>query len=183
MRLFVAVKISDAVRSELTEFVDQFLQFPGKVKWVEPQNIHLTLKFLGETDSKLLDKVKSATAAAAKGLGAFDITLSGCGAFPNLRAPKVFWVGIVDDKMRLRTLAQQIDSNMVELGYERESRPFSPHLTLGRVKEPERLELIKDAFGKAKFAPQPLAVKAIYLIESRLRPSGPVYTDVAEFPL
>lgn len=183
MRLFIAAKISDAIRSELAEFVDQFLQFPGKVKWVEPQNMHLTLKFLGETDSKLLDQVKSAMAAAAKGQGAFEITLTGCGAFPNLRAPKVFWVGIIDDKMRLRSLAQQIDSNMVELGYERESRPFSPHLTLGRVKEPERLELIKDAFGKAKFPPQILTVKAIYLIESRLRPSGPVYTDVAEFPL
>jgi 2'-5' RNA ligase len=183
MRLFIAVKISDAIRSELAEFVDQFLQFPGKVKWVEPQNMHLTLKFLGETDSKLLDKVKSATAAAAKGLGAFDVTLSGCGAFPNLRAPKVFWVGINDDKMRLRSLAQQIDSNMVGLGYEREARPFSPHLTLARVKEPERLELIKEAFGNAKFPPQTLGVKAIYLIESRLRPDGPVYTDVAEFPL
>lgn len=183
MRLFIAVKISDAIRLELAEFVDQFLQFPGRVKWVEPHNMHLTLKFLGETEPKLLDKVKTATAAAANGLGAFDVTLSGCGAFPNLRAPKVFWVGINDDKMRLRTLAQQIDSNMVELGYERESRPFSPHLTLGRVKEPERLELIKDAFGKAKFAPQTLAVKAIYLIESRLRPGGPVYTDVAEFAL
>jgi 2'-5' RNA ligase len=183
MRLFIAVKISDAARTELAEFVDQFLQFPGKVKWVEPRNLHLTLKFLGETDPKLLDKVKSATAAAANGFGAFDVTLSGCGAFPNIRAPKVFWVGIIDDKMRLRTIAQQIDSNMVELGFEREDRPFSPHLTLGRVKEPMQLEALKAAFQQSKFPPQPLAVKAIYLIESRLKPSGPVYTDVAEFPL
>lgn len=183
MRLFIAAKISDAARAELAEFVDQFLQFPGKVKWVEPHIMHLTLKFLGETDPKLLDKVKSATAAAANGSGAFDVTLSGCGAFPNIRAPKVFWVGIIDDKMRLRTLAQQIDSNMIELGYERESRPFSPHLTLGRVKEPMQLEALKAAFQQAKFPPQSLAVKAIHLIESHLKPSGPVYTDVAEFPL
>jgi RNA 2',3'-cyclic 3'-phosphodiesterase len=183
MRLFIAVKITDDIRKELAEFVDQFLQFPGKVKWVEPHNMHMTLKFLGETDPKALDKVKAATTEACKGFGAFDVNLSGCGAFPNLRAPKVFWVGIIDDKMRLRTLAQQIDSRVAELGFEREERPFSPHLTLGRVKEPDQLELIKEAFGNATFPPQPLAVKAIYLIESRLRPSGPVYTDVAEFAL
>ncbi len=85
MRLFIAAKISDTVRSELAEFVDQFLQFPGKVKWVEPHNMHLTLKFLGETDPKRLDEVKSAAAKAASGFGAFDIGLSGCGAFPNIR--------------------------------------------------------------------------------------------------
>jgi RNA 2',3'-cyclic 3'-phosphodiesterase len=183
MRLFIAAKISDAARVELAEFVDQFLQFPGKVKWVEPQNLHLTLKFLGETDSMRLDAVKSAVARAASRFGAFDISISGCGAFPNLRSPKVFWVGIVDDKKRLRTLAENIDSNLAELGFERESRPFSAHLTLGRVKEPERLEALKAAFGSAKFPPQPQAISAVYLIQSHLKPAGPVYTDLAEFAL
>jgi 2'-5' RNA ligase len=183
MRLFIAAKISDEIRVELGDFVDQFLQFPGKVKWVEPHNMHLTLKFLGETDPGQLEDVKTAAAKAAQGYGAFDIILSGCGAFPNIKSPRVFWVGIFDDKKRLRTLAESIDSNLAEYGFERESRPFSPHLTLGRVKEPTHMETLKDAFAHAKFPSQTLAVSAIYLIESHLRPTGPVYKDVAEFAL
>lgn len=183
MRLFIAVKISDEIRAELADFVDQFLQFPGKVKWVEPHNLHLTLKFLGETDPKRLDEVRNAATKAASGCGAFDISLSGCGAFPNIKAPRVFWVGILDDKKRLRSLAEGIDSNLAEYGFERESRPFSPHLTLGRVKEPTRMDSLKDAFALAKFPTQSQRVSAIYLIESHLKPSGPVYKDVAEFAL
>jgi 2'-5' RNA ligase len=183
LRLFIAAKIPKPIQDELGEFVDQFLQFPGKVKWVEPNNMHLTLKFLGETDPRILEPLKDSLTKSSTNFGKIDLALSGCGAFPNLRKPRVFWVGIIDDKKRLRPLADQVDSVVAEFGFEREQRPFSPHLTLGRVKDEGRLDLLTDTFGKASFSPQAFTVESIYLIESHLKPTGPVYKELAEFKL
>jgi 2'-5' RNA ligase len=183
MRLFIAARITPEIQRQLGDFLDQFHKLPGRVKWVEPHNIHLTLKFLGESQLSELDKIKRSTHTAAANFGGFEVNLQACGAFPNLRAPRVFWIGINDPQKRLTSLAAKIDSHMTELGFEPERRPFSAHLTLGRVKEDDRLEMVKAAFGKATFGPVTLSVNEIHLIESQLRPSGPVYRDVAAFKL
>ena len=183
MRLFIAARITTEIQRQIGDFLDQFHKLPGRVKWVEPHNIHITLKFLGEAQLSEVDKIKKATQAASANFGGFEVHLQGCGVFPNMRAPRVFWIGINDPQKRLTSLAVKIDSNVTELGFEPERRPFSPHLTLGRVKEEDRLEMVKEAFGKAGFGPVPLRVDEIHLIESQLRPSGPVYRDVAGFKL
>lgn len=183
MRLFVAARITPEIQHQVGDFLDQFHKLPGRVKWVEPHNIHITLKFLGEADPQDIERIKTAIANSATGIGAFAVTLQECGVFPNMRAPRVFWIGINDPQKRLTSLAARIDSNMTPLGFEPEKRPFSPHLTLGRVKDDDRLEMIKAAFDRAKFGPVILRVDEIHLIESQLRPSGPVYRNVAEFGL
>ncbi len=183
MRLFIAARIPREIQHEIAEFMDQFLKLPGRVKWVEPHNIHITLKFLGETDPKLLESVKAAASASATGVGAFEIALRDCGVFPNMRAPRVFWIGIDDPQKKLSAIAAVLDRELTPLGFEPEKRAFSPHLTLGRVKEPEQLESLKAAFGRATFGPVSLKVDAIHLVESHLKPSGPVYRDLAEFKL
>ena len=183
MRLFIAAKISPEIESQLEEFLDGFMKFPAKVKWVTPRNIHLTLKFLGETDERIVENVKEAIAEACSNFGPIDIQLKGCGAFPNLRAPRVFWVGIVDHDKNLAQLATRIDQEVHTLGFERERRAFSPHLTLGRVKDQHQLGALNEAFGAADFPSTPLAIKSIYLIQSHLKPTGPVYHDLEEFEL
>ncbi len=183
MRLFIAARIPTAIQNEIADFIDQFLKLPGRVKWVEPHNIHITLKFLGETDAKLLESVIAAAKNAATGVGAFEIALRGCGVFPNMRAPRVFWIGIDDPQKKLAAIAAALDRELTPLGFEPEKRAFSPHLTLGRVKEPEQLEALKVAFTKATFGPVALKINAIHLVESHLKPSGPVYKDLAEFRL
>ncbi len=183
MRLFVAARITTEIQRQVGDFLDQFHKLPGRVKWVEPHNIHITLKFLGEAEVNELEAIKKAVADSASSFGAFEVTLQECGVFPNMRAPRVFWIGINDPQKRLTTLAAKIDSNMTPLGFDPEKRAFSPHLTLGRVKEEDRLEMVKAAFGKASFGPVVLQVNEVHLIESQLRPSGPVYRDVAGYRL
>lgn len=183
MRLFVAARITTEIQNQVGDFLEQFHKLPGRVKWVEPHNIHITLKFLGEAEINELDGIKKAVASSASGFGAFEVSLQQCGVFPNMRAPRVFWIGINDPQKRLTSLAAKIDSNMTPLGFDPEKRAFSPHLTLGRVKEEDRLEMVKAAFGRANFGPMPLQVDEIHLIESQLRSSGPVYRDVAGYSL
>lgn len=183
MRLFIAARINREIEQEVGEFLEQFNRLPGRIKWVEPHNIHITLKFLGEANSNELEPIKHAIRQASLKFGAFEVNLQGCGVFPNMRAPRVFWIGINDPQKRLTTLAARVDSEVAHLGFEPERRDFSAHLTLGRVKDDDNLEQVKSAFVKASFGPLPLQVRTIHLVESLLRPSGPVYKDVAGFEL
>lgn len=183
MRLFIAARISKEIEQEVGEFLEQFHRLPGRIKWVEPHNIHITLKFLGESNANELEPLKQAIRQASANFGAFEVSLQGCGVFPNMRAPRVFWIGINDPQKRLTTLAAQVDSKVAPLGFESEKRAFSAHLTLGRAKDDDHLEMVKAAFAKATFGPLPLRVETIHLVESQLRPSGPVYKDVAGFEL
>lgn len=183
MRLFFAVKIPVPLKEQLAEFVDRMTALPGRVKWVDPENVHLTLKFLGETTPDLLDGLKSAAENAATEVKPFEMTVAGCGAFPNLRSPRVFWVGIDDPEKRLQSLQKYLDYNVGQLGFERETKKFSPHLTVGRVKDRGGLGQLSEAFGRAKFPPVEVKVAEFFLIESRLRPTGPIYTDLMRFPL
>ncbi len=183
MRLFVAARLPDEIEDAIAEFLDQFLKLPGRVKWVEPRNVHITLKFLGETDRQRFDEVRNAINGAIKGHTAFDLTIRDCGAFPNLNRPRVFWIGIDDPERRLRNLAHNLDTAMTAIGFPPDDRPFSPHLTLGRVKEPFDLESLCAAYSKTVFEPISLRVEQIHLIESHLRPTGPIYQDLAKFKL
>ena len=183
MRLFIAARINKEIEREVGEFLEQFHRLPGRIKWVEPHNIHITLKFLGETNSNEVEPLKQAIARATAKTGALEAHLQGCGVFPNMRAPRVFWIGINDPQKRLTTLAARVDSELTTLGFDPEQRAFSPHLTLGRVKDDDNLEAVKAAFVKATFGPLLLRVEKIHLVESQLRPSGPVYKDIAGFEL
>lgn len=181
MRLFYAVKIPDEVKDAVAKFIDPFRSLPGKVKWVESKNLHLTLKFIGETEKILLPELEKAAWEAIKGVESFEIELSDCGAFPNLRSPRVFWIGIKDSEKRLTNLQKKLDYNLNEIGFEAERKKFSPHLTLGRVKSNSGLSEVKESFSQVKFGSHIFKIDAMYLIESQLRPQGPVYTDLKEF--
>jgi len=183
MRLFIAAEITTEIEKQLEEFLDSFMKFPAKVKWVQPCNMHLTLKFLGETDESIVEGIKAAIAAASSHYGQINIQLKGCGAFPNLRAPRVYWVGIDDPGKKLAQLAARIDQEVHLLGFDKEKRAFSPHLTLGRVKDRRDLDALNEAFGAASFPATPLSITSVYLIQSHLKPTGPVYQTLAEFAL
>ena len=181
MRLFLAVKIPDEIKEQIAEFLRPFLDIRARVKWVEPKNMHLTLKFLGETQEDQLPDLKEAACETA--CEPFSLALTGNGAFPNLRSPRVFWIGVKDPEKRLTKLAEQLDYNLSQFGWEREKKRFSPHLTLGRVKDRSGLAEVCTAFEQAEFAPAEFKVDAFYLVESQLRPSGPIYTDLVRFTL
>ena len=108
---------------------------------------------------------------------------TGATSRPNLRSPRVFWVDVKDEEKRLRNFQKTLDYNLGQLGFERETRKFSPHLTIGRVKDRGGLGQLKEAFSRAEFPPVGIQVDDFFLIESKLNPSGPVYTELARFPL
>jgi 2'-5' RNA ligase len=183
MRLFFAVKMPAALKEQLAEFVGRLSGFPGRVKWVETQNMHLTLKFLGEVSSDRLPELRSAAENAAGEHASCEILVSDCGAFPNMKSPRVFWIGVNDAEKRLQSLQKSLDYNLGQLGFERERKRYSPHLTVGRVKDQGGLGRLKEAFAAAEFPPVEVEVADFFLIESKLTPAGPIYTDLMRFPL
>lgn len=177
IRTFIAVELPEAVRQFL-ETLGQELgrDIPrGVVRWVPPGNVHLTLRFLGDTPVERMTEVSSALDDVAAKHTAFRLHLDKLGCFPNPRQPRVIWVGVADNEDRLRTLQKDVEAAMGPLGWKPESRRFHPHLTLGRVKDSRSLVEARLPWGQL-LEPREIPVETIHLIESCLEPSGAVYS-------
>lgn len=180
MRLFVAIPLDDELRDAVATVQRSIVRtWPGAdraVKWVEPENFHFTLKFLGEVAEEDLPAVERAVRAAAVG-GPFEIAVERVGVFPNLQNPRVLWIGVQEGADRLRVLAQRVEDALVPVGFAREGRPFAPHLTIGRVREGRDVRGLGPALAAvrdAKIGRQ--RVGLVVVMESRLGPRGPSYT-------
>ena len=187
IRAFIAVELPDAVRAALSTVQGRLgvRQHPY-VKWVDPGGIHLTLKFLGNIDAGKVSPIAEAIARAAQGVSPFRLQLGGLGAFPNPRRPNVIWVAVTGDVERLASLQRGIDHSLVPLGFSPESRPFAPHLTLGRLRERasggERQE-IGESLMTVKPEEAPFQAGEISLMRSTLTPSGAIYSRLSSIPL
>ncbi len=180
-RGFIAIDI------EPTEMIERFLnelkKAKARMKLVEPQNLHITLKFLGDTDENDVDSIENFMKDSVSGLKPFNITLRGTGVFPNPRRINVIWIGMKDDGSTER-IFQKLDKHLEKLGYRRESRKFSPHLTVARVKsvqDRENLISIINGYANEKFGDT--LVKSIRLKKSVLTRGGPIYSTVREVKL
>jgi 2'-5' RNA ligase len=186
LRTFIAIELDPEVRDALSRAQGKLKRGApdGSVKWVNPESIHLTLKFLGDTPVSKISKVADAVASAREGLSAFDVSIEGRGCFPNCRRPRVIWVAVKDlsggSLLRLQAAVERLVS---PLGFPTEERGFSPHLTLGRIAR-NVSPAAEAAVGKVvqdsvieQIATQ--RVTAVNLIKSDLRPTGPVYYTLA----
>jgi 2'-5' RNA ligase len=180
-RAFVAVDIS---RPERFAGLKQELDATrAQIKTVELDLIHVTLKFLGEVEEESVPRLRGAMEAACAAEAAFTVKLHGAGAFPSPRNPRVVWVGMVGAEPMAR-IATRLEEGMAQLGFAREARPFSPHLTVGRMKGPggaEAVRAVLERYGDADFGEE--AVIAVRLKKSVLSPKGPTYSTVEEVPL
>ncbi|MFQ6132194.1 MAG: RNA 2',3'-cyclic phosphodiesterase [Armatimonadota bacterium] len=184
VRSFVAVLLDHALRERLADAIRELRCHRADVKWVEPGNLHLTLKFLGPVAEERLPAVEQMVGQVAAAAGAFDLTCRGLGAFPNLRRPRVVWAGVQQGAKELTELAKGLDARLQELGFQREKRPFSAHVTLGRVKSPINLHRLTEAVeGQQEADFGPMRVTAVHLMKSTLTPSGPIYAVVQESAL
>ncbi len=188
IRAFIAADLPDEIRRELGKVIrhlkTELPQVP--IRWVPPENIHLTLKFLGEVSQRNLPLLTELLKSEVADQRPFEFGVGGLNAFPDLRRPRVIWVGIKGPK-ELNDLHYAVETAMEKLGYAREMRPFEPHLTLGRVSRnatPEEVRRVSEALRRTQvgFLGSAL-VEEVYLYRSDLRPSGAVYTRLAVAPL
>lgn len=182
MRSFIALEMPGEVKEHAAGLIRELRPSGGDVKWVEPHNLHLTLKFLGEVDPSATADIIAALENACAGRPAPSLAVTGCGAFPQPRAPRVVWMGLEGEVAQLAELAQAVEAAMEPLGFEPEKRAFRPHLTLGRVRRPRRGErapatapLSRALAGMAQAAGPSFIAGRVVLMKSTLTKSGPIY--------
>jgi len=179
VRAFVAVEIPDAVKDEIIRLVSHFSHKGYPVRWVSRNNLHLTLVFLGNNPPEFIAGVKERLTGVAAATCRFDVSLKGLGVFPNERSPRVVWLGIEQGRNELTALAHDTLKGLVTIGFIPEKRPFSAHLTIGRVKEPlpDARPIIARPFASPAFP-----VSELVLFRSFLKPTGPVYEVLDRYP-
>jgi 2'-5' RNA ligase len=184
VRTFVAVDIGEAVRTALAAELGELRRRWPLVKWVDPKNLHLTLAFLGHIYPGQVEEAGAVLAGVAADSHSFDCEMGGLGCFGPARAPRVVWVGVTAGAEPLKALQARQADGLRQIGLTPESRPFSPHLTLGRVKA------AGDAVGLGEWLRAHadrvygvVPVRAIHLMRSELRPEGAVYATLKTAPL
>lgn len=180
MRLFIALPLPDEVETLLGKLIADFRQKSGNVKWVPPENVHLTLKFLGDTDEQLVSKISREIDEVARQHGVIETVVDQVGGFPNLRRPRVIWVGISQNIEAASRIARQVDLAMRKLRFEKEKRPFKAHLTLGRVRQGRPVDELAEYIEKYTFEPVPLYLDRLTLFKSTLTPKGAIYERLHE---
>jgi 2'-5' RNA ligase len=180
-RGFIAIDIK--ATPQITTFEKEIAKTGADVKLVEPGNIHITVKFLGDTDENHIDAIEQSMKESVLAIKPFPITLKGTGVFPNQNYMKVLWIGITDEG-NMKTIVHAIDEKLAPLGFKKENRGFSPHLTVGRVKtarNKDQLLKVIENYKAVEFTIQ--KVQSITLKKSELTPKGPIYTTLREVPL
>lgn len=190
VRVFIALDIPQNAKDVLSETIRQLRSvIPNGVRWVDPQGIHLTLKFLGNVEASVVDDLLTAMKTASENYQGprFSLTLSGLGLFPNDRRPPVLWAGTDGDLDSLGALQSLVDEAVSRLGFSREKRPFRPHLTIGRVQDgvPQGARhFIGEAVVKTQLPPIPAwEVDTMHLIRSTLTLQGAIYTSLGTVAL
>lgn len=185
VRTFVAVEAGPAVRAHAARLIEQFSAAGAGVKWVAPENLHLTLKFLGDVEQQDIPRVCEAVQRAVAEIPPFEFEIRGAGAFPNLRRPRTIWLGAGRGEDQMADLAHRVDKALQKLRFPREDRRFQAHLTIGRVRTPapELAELAEMLGAAADAEVGTMAVEEAVVFSSDLRPTGPVYAPLCRAPL
>jgi len=187
VRLFVALEIPSAVRDNLAALIDELraadaAATKNKARWMRAENLHVTLKFIGNVDARKLDAIRAALGEVSAG-GAVELRFRGVGFFPNEKRPRVLWAGIVASA-NLAPLAAELEARLEKLGIPRETREFAPHLTLARFDPPGISEKLQSA-ARENTAREFGAVSTgeFHLFESKTRPTGAEYTRLSSFSI
>ena len=184
IRSFLAIELPRAILKKIEEVQGDLKSSRADVRWVSPDRIHLTLKFLGNIDESTIDPVAKSTEGLTHALSPFSLKVRGLGAFPHLKNPRVIWVGLVDEEEVLTSFQKELEKELEKIGLEPEGRSFHSHLTLGRVKSSRgRDELVERMERHREEEFGDFQVERVILFKSDLRPAGPIYTPLRELRL
>lgn len=186
VRTFLAIGLPSDMHFAIGQMQNELKRKLPLINWVKSGNLHVTLKFLGDTPESKIDELEQVVAQAVRGLTPFGLNVKGFGAFPNPQAPRSIWIGIEGDENALANLVLQVEASVIALGFPKEVKPFRPHLTLARIKR-EHQE-VGQAIEKAGVLADPflfgrVLVEQVTLFKSDLRPTGSVYSPLWAVPL
>ena len=180
MRLFVAIELDREVKQALIDVQGQLGEFSRVARWARPEQMHLTVKFLGETPDQKVEAVCAAAGRVAGQVGPFQITLTDCGCFPPRGAVRIVQRGLADETQTLHRCRDLCEETFAELGFERERRAYAPHLTIGRVRDDRTGGQLRAAVEGITCQPISQSVEALCVVRSELSPGGAKYTNIAE---
>jgi 2'-5' RNA ligase len=183
MRCFIAIDIPEDIKKSIGGVIEKADHKSKGIRWVPLENIHLTLKFLGEVSEKMISDIEKKLSAICDAHKIFDLRIYSIGAFPNFKYPNILWVGI-DASKELKDLFEAIEESLSELGFKKEDKKFSPHLTIARIKDKKEVDLTMKALSSFKdtlFGN--INVKEVLLMKSILKPTGAEYSKISTFML
>jgi 2'-5' RNA ligase len=180
IRTFIAVEIPESIISGIRELQQGINDYGVDIRWIRPENIHLTLKFLGDVEAVDVDKISEAISKTVDGVASIPLKAKGIGVFPDIKRPRVLWVGLTGQLEFLIRLQKTLDENLKGIGFRQEKRPFKGHLTIGRIKA----KMNAKKFGEAlmafrNFESETFVADKIILFKSELKPRGAFYTYLA----
>ena len=183
MRIFIGVKLNETVHQKIETFLKPFKKAGTPIRWVKPENVHITLKFIGEVPKDKYLQIEKQLSNLDLAVDSMDIKLTGCGKFGKQDTLNIFWIGLEPNPL-LNRLYDLIEESLNKIGIEKESRPFKPHITVGRNKRNYNFKGFYETI--ADKSDQPIAeftVSHFQVFKSDLKPEGPIYTILKEIPL
>ena len=176
IRAFIAFKLNTDIQQVVRHIQDRLMKLDCNIKWVTPENIHLTLKFLGDVKLKNIGSIQQILRETFSGIPPIETQLTDLGAFPDIDYPQVLWVGLDDDRRQLAGTAKTLEKALGKAGIKKSGKPFSPHITIGRVRSPRNIASLSQAMTQYTLPDVPKQIfDEVMLFKSTLTPQGPVY--------
>ena len=180
IRTFIAIELPESVRGMIDRFQREASGQNFRLRWVKPENIHITLKFIGDTSEEVIEQITTDIFRTPSLFNKFTIALGGTGIFPNMRRPRVYWSGIIKGVPELTQIADLVNNRCAFLSVPREERPFRAHVTLGRFKTDPTPDLMQKFISSELMVTGDLQISRMVLMKSVLRKEGPEYSILAE---
>lgn len=180
IRAFIALELPQELKQTIADYLAPLRALDKCISWTKAENVHLTLKFLGEVSNAQIENVNTALREICTNFAPIAAEISGAGVFPNEHRPRVLWIGLNESSGKLAELTQQIEHECRRLGFEKEERRFSPHLTIARVKEGKAANVVKALYA-SPFPARQIVFRECTLMRSQLHAKGSIYTVLQKF--